>query len=87
MNTEFAEIIDDKTLRVRVIERGSGLTFACGTGACASVAAAVKSGFLPSNKSIKVILDGGTLTIKLYDDFSLEMTGPAETVFHGETEV
>ena len=63
VNVEFVEILDDLTLRMRVFERGSGVTLACGTGACASVAAAVAKGYCPANTPVTVLLDGGALTV------------------------
>lgn len=87
VNTEFIEVIDDHTLRMRVWERGSGVTMACGTGACASTAAAIKQGFCSFDDDISVILDGGTLKIRISPDYSVTMTGPAETVYEGETQI
>ncbi len=84
VNVEFANAIDLHTLRMRVWERGSGVTMACGTGACATVAAAVQCGLCRSNEDIHVILDGGTLTIKMTDDNRAIMTGPAEIIYEGE---
>lgn len=85
VNVEFVEVIDDHTLRMRVWERGSGVTMACGTGACASTAAAVKKGYCRQNEPVSVILDGGTLQIQIAPDGSVTMTGPAETIYEGET--
>lgn len=85
VNVEFVEVIDDHTLRMRVWERGSGVTMACGTGACASAAAAVKKGYCRQNEPVSVILDGGTLQIQIAPDGSVTMTGPAETIYEGET--
>ena len=87
VNTEFVEVMDEHTLRMRVWERGSGVTMACGTGACASVAAAIKAGYCSFNDEISVVLDGGILKIKIDSDYSVTMTGPAETVYEGETEI
>ena len=87
VNNEFVQVIDDRTLRMRVWERGSGVTMACGTGACASAAAAVKSGFCSFDEEISVILDGGILKIKIAPDYSVIMTGPAETIYEGEYEI
>jgi diaminopimelate epimerase len=81
-NTEFVEIIDNHTFKMRVWERGSGETLACGTGACASTVAAILNGFCNKKEDIKVLLKGGILTIN-YDDH-VYMTGPAERVFEGE---
>lgn len=69
---------------MRVWERGSGVTLACGTGACASTAAAVAEGFCPKNEDVTVTLDGGDLHIKITDDGAAIMTGPATTVYKGE---
>ena len=63
INVEFVEILDDLTLRMRVFERGSGVTLACGTGACATVAAAVSRGICPPDTPITVLLAGGALTV------------------------
>lgn len=86
VNVEFVQVIDECTLRMRVWERGSGITMACGTGACASAAAAVRKGFCRHNDDIAVILDGGTLRINVDDDFRITMTGPAETIYEGDVE-
>lgn len=83
-NTEFVRKIDDTTLEMRVWERGSGETLACGTGACASVVAAVLNGLVPRDKEITMNLIGGTLTIKYAADGNVYMTGPAKFVFRGE---
>ncbi len=87
VNVEFVQVIDRSTLRMRVWERGSGVTMACGTGACASAAAAVSKNFCRGNEEVSVILDGGTLKIHVADDFRITMTGPAETIYEGETEI
>ncbi|MBQ8297421.1 MAG: diaminopimelate epimerase [Ruminococcus sp.] len=87
VNVEFVQVIDRSTLRMRVWERGSGITMACGTGACASAAAAAAKRFCRHNEEISVILDGGTLKINAADDFRITMTGPAETIYEGETEI
>jgi diaminopimelate epimerase len=86
VNTEFVRVIDDHTLQMRVWERGSGETWACGTGTCASAVAAVLNGYCPKNEDILVHLRGGDLTIR-YTDETVYMTGPATTVFTGEVEV
>ncbi|MDD6565006.1 MAG: diaminopimelate epimerase [Clostridiales bacterium] len=85
VNNEFVEVIDSHTLRMRVWERGSGVTMACGTGACATTAAAIKNGFCSFDEDISVILDGGTLKIKILPDYNVIMTGPAEMIYEGET--
>ena len=71
---------------MRVWERGSGETLACGTGASAAVVAAVLNGFCAKNENITVNLKGGTLTIN-YSDDAVYMTGSAKKVFEGVVEV
>lgn len=82
VNTEFVQVIDANTVNMRVWERGSGETLACGTGACASAYASIING--KTNNLVTVNLLGGTLIIE-YDDISnrVFMTGPAVTVFEG----
>lgn len=82
VNTEFIRVIDRTHLEMRVWERGSGETLACGTGACASVVAAVKNGYCDKNTPITVTLLGGDLRI-VYGDETVLMEGPARTVFEG----
>ena len=86
-NIEFVEVVDDHTLRVRVWERGSGETLACGTGSCATVAALVLRGVCPRNVPVDVHLLGGILSITITADDNILMTGPAETAFVGCVEV
>ena len=86
VNTEFVEVIDEKTLKVRVWERGSGETMACGTGACAAVVAATLNGKCTKGDGIRVILNGGDLEVQ-YTDERVLMTGGAETVYSGIIEV
>ena len=86
VNAEFVQVLDDRKLRMRVWERGSGITMACGTGACASAAAAVKKGFCPPDVPITVLLDGGPLEITVSENRLVTMTGPAETICEGEVE-
>ncbi len=83
INTEFINVIDKKTLRMRVWERGSGETLACGTGACASAVAAVVNGWTEEEVTVKLL--GGDLKIH-YDreKNTVYMTGPAAIVFDGE---
>ena len=82
VNTEFVQVIDSTHLKMRVWERGSGETFACGTGACACVVAAVENGYCPKGMPIKVSLRGGDLIITYRDDVVL-MEGPAVAVYEG----
>ncbi len=86
VNTEFIKVIDSHTLKMRVWERGSGETFACGTGACAAVVAAVLNGYCPKDEEVTVMLRGGNLTIR-YTDETVYMTGEAVTVFEGDIRV
>lgn len=83
-NTEFVEVLSDTTLKMRVWERGSAETLACGTGACATVVAAVENGYCKKDTDIIVQLLGGNLIIKYMSDNTVLMTGPAEFVFDGE---
>lgn len=83
INTEFAEIISDTCLKMRVWERGSGETLACGTGACAVASAAVKCGICPKNAPITVKLRGGDLKITCRTDGHIMMEGEAAFVFDG----
>ncbi|WP_342599031.1 diaminopimelate epimerase [Psychrobacillus sp. FSL H8-0483] len=82
VNTEFIQIENRNTLHMRVWERGSGETLACGTGACAAVVAAVLNGHCDKDTDIVVKLRGGDLIIRYTDD-SVYMTGPATKVFDG----
>ena len=82
VNTEFAAKTGERSLKMRVWERGSGETMACGTGACAVAAAAVALGMFPRGEDIAVDVRGGRLIIRVGD--TVLMTGPAETVFTGE---
>lgn len=85
-NIEFAHVEKDGSIRVRVWERGSGITMACGTGACATAVAAFLKG--KAGRVSKIVMDGGTLTIQLSEsDNHVYMTGPAEFVFDGEIEL
>ena len=82
-NIEFAQVLDRKHIRMRVWERGSGITFACGTGACATAVASAMQGYTDAD-GCDVIMDGGTLTVS-WNPESKEvlMTGAAEFVFEG----
>lgn len=83
VNVEFVSVTGDNRLRMRVWERGSGITMACGTGTCASVAAAIKKGLCDGGEDVDVTLDGGVLRIR-EENGRVTMTGPARTVFEGE---
>lgn len=86
VNVEFVSKESDSQFQMRVWERGSGETLACGTGACATVAAAVKNGLCQPDTPVTVRLKGGKLTIRYTEDTVL-MTGPAEFVFDGEMDL
>lgn len=83
INTEFVQLIDDKTIKMRVWERGSGETLACGTGACAVVVASALNNYCKKDEDITVKLLGGDLNIKYQSDGLVYMNGPAEFVFEG----
>ncbi len=86
VNTEFVNVLPDGSLKMRVWERGSGETWACGTGACAVGVAAVLTGYAAKGEDITVHLRGGDLTVR-YTDQTVFMTGAATTVFKGEIEI
>lgn len=88
VNTEFIKVIDDHTLKMRVWERGSGETLACGTGACAAAVASILNGHVEGDSPVTVKLLGGDLQI-FWDrrDNLVYMTGPASTVFDGEIDL
>lgn len=81
-NVEFAQIIDKGHIRMRVWERGAGLTMACGSGACATLVAAVRRGL--TERKADIILDGGTLQIEWLENGHVLMTGPVAFSFAGE---
>ncbi|HBN46643.1 MAG TPA: diaminopimelate epimerase [Prevotella sp.] len=82
-NIEFAQLVGEDQIRTRVWERGSGITMACGTGACATGAAAAHLGL--ASRHTSVIMDGGTLDIRWSaDDGHIYMTGPAAFAFEGD---
>jgi diaminopimelate epimerase len=82
-NIEFACVESDGRIRTRVWERGSGITQACGTGACATAVAAALSDRV--GRKSQIVMDGGELSIEwLESDNHVYMTGPAEFVFDGE---
>ncbi len=87
VNTEFIRIIDESSMQMRVWERGSGETLACGTGACAAAVASVLNGYFEYEKEITVRLRGGDLFITYKSDGTVLMRGPAETVFTGEINI
>ena len=78
-NTEFVEVKNDKYVRMRVWERGAGITWACGTGSCATLVACVLN--KRTQRTAQIELDGGILTIQWADNNRIYMTGPATKVF------
>ena len=85
-NIEFAQVLDGGKIRTRVWERGSGITMACGTGACATAVAAAKTG--RARRTSDIVMDGGTLHIEWSEaDNHVYMTGPAAFAFEGEVEI
>lgn len=83
VNTEFVRVEDPHTLRMRVWERGSGETYACGTGACACVAASALNGLCPYDEPVTVRLRGGELQIVCTRDRRVFMSGPAARAYEG----
>lgn len=86
VNAEFVKVLNDHTIKMRVWERGSGETWACGTGACAVAVAACENGFCKKGEDITVKLKGGDLIINYTDD-TVYMTGEATRVFDGVIEI
>lgn len=84
VNAGFMQVVDRHNIRLRVFERGAGETLACGTGACAAVAAGIRRGLLES--PVRVQTRGGVLTIA-WNGEQLRMTGPAESVFSGQVDI
>ena len=81
-NIEFADVKPDGSIRTRVWERGSGITMACGTGACATAVAAAMTG--RTGRQTDIVMDGGTLHIEWKENNHVFLSGPAEFVFDGE---
>ncbi len=86
VNTEFVQVLGRNVLKMRVWERGSGETLACGTGACAAAVAGVLNGYCDKNAQIAVKLKGGQLLIRVGDE-GVFMTGPAAFAFIGKVEI
>lgn len=86
-NVEFVSVVNDKKIKMRVWERGSGETLACGTGSCAAVVAAVYNGILKFDTEIEVHLKGGELYVTFGSDNLVTMKGSATEVFSGEYEL
>ena len=86
INTEFVKILRRNEIAMRVWERGSGETMACGSGACAAAVASILNGYCEKNRDVLVHLRGGDLRIR-YTDEAVFMTGGAELAFTGEVEL
>jgi len=80
-NIEAAQVLDDGRIRMRVWERGAGITLACGTGACATLVAAARRGL--TGRKADILLDGGTLTIEWLENNHVMMTGPVALAYSG----
>ena len=87
-NVEFAQTLDDGSVRMRVWERGSGITQACGTGACATAVAFISQGDAKQDEEIPIVMDGGILKIRWNSkDNHIYMTGGAEIVYEGSIDI
>lgn len=87
INTEFIRVVNKVTLKMRVWERGSGETWACGTGACAAVVAAVLKGYCEKDTNVTVKLRGGDLTVNYHSNGEVELMGSVKTVYEGTLEI
>ena len=87
INVEFVRIVNKVTLKMRVWERGSGETWACGTGACAGVVAAILGGYCEKDTNVTVKLRGGDLTVNYHADGEVELMGNVKTVYEGTLEI
>ena len=87
INTEFIRVVNKATIKMRVWERGSGETWACGTGACAAVVAAVLGGYCEKDTNVTVKLRGGDLTVNYHSDGDVELMGSVKTVYEGTLEI
>jgi len=83
---EFAQVLDQGRIRMRVWERGVGVTLACGTGACATAVAAIRRGL--TGRKVELVLDGGSLLIEWREeDGHVLMTGPTAIAFRGQVDL
>jgi len=87
VNVEFVQVMGSNHQKIRVWERGAGITLACGTGACATVVSSVLNNKFKKNEEVLVNLPGGDLTIKWADDDHVYLQGPAEVAFEGKVEI
>ena len=86
-NVEFVKILSKKEICVRVWERGSGITYSCGTGACASVVSCAVNGLVPFERQIKVRMKGGDLFVRVSHDLSVTLKGEAVKVYDGAIDI
>lgn len=87
INTEFCEVLGKNHLKVRVFERGSGETLACGTGACAATLAGIVSGYCEFGRLVKISMRGGELSVVCDEDFNVRLMGDAVKVFEGSIDI
>ena len=87
INTEFIRVVNKVTIKMRAWERGTGETWACGTGACAAVVAAVLAGHCEKDSNITVKLRGGDLTVNYHSNGDVELMGNVKTVYEGTLEI
>ncbi|MBQ7830535.1 MAG: carbamoyl-phosphate synthase large subunit [Clostridia bacterium] len=87
INTEFIRVVNKVTIKMRVWERGSGETWACGTGACAAVVAAVLAGYCEKDTNVTVKLRGGDLTVNYHSNGDVELMGSVKKVYEGTLEI
>ena len=87
ITTEFIRVVNKVTIKMRVWERGSGETWACGSGACAAVVAAVLAGYCEKDTNVTVKLRGGDLTVNYHSDGTVELLGSVKTVYEGMFEI
>ena len=87
INTEFIRVVNKVTIKMRVWERGSGETWACGSGACAAVVAAVLAGYCEKDTNVTVKLRGGDLTVNYHSNGEVELMGSVKTVYEGMLEI
>ena len=87
INTEFIRVVNKVTIKMRVWEKGCGETWACGSGACAAVVAAVLAGYCEKDTNVTVKLRGGDLTVNYHSDGTVELLGSVKTVYEGMFEI
>ncbi|MBQ7323250.1 MAG: carbamoyl-phosphate synthase large subunit, partial [Clostridia bacterium] len=87
INTEFIRVVNKVTIKMRAFERGVGETWACGTGACAAVVAAVLAGYCEQDTNVTVKLRGGDLTVNYHSNGEVELMGSVKTVYEGMLEI